>query len=1254
MLLPSQRGGHLVTISNAAENAFVSALWFDPVWIGMTDAPSEGTWHWINGQTFGYSNWDGGEPNDLFGEDYGEMYPGGLWNDLNGLDQLPYIIEFDCLTPTQIAGPPPGSTFPVGSPTTISYIVEDGSGNTAICSFTVTVEDDEDPTIDCTGVQDYVIECSSTADYPALIEAWITAAKATILSNLGTGDNCDPLLTITDNYEGQIPPLSCNLTNGVSVTFTVTDIYNNSASCTFTVYVDDSINPTIDCSEVDDLVLECVEGSDYVAQIESWIAAAKVTILNTAGTDDACDTDLSIDDNYDGSSVPALNCDYGRQVPVGLQVTFTVMDECGNMAQCTKTVYLVDTQDPTIDCSSVNDLVIECGPLVNDYWPVIATWIADAEATILADPQTGDGCDGILDIDNDWDGLSVPDPDCDVPSTGLEVHFTVTDDCGNTTTCTKKIYVVDTTDPVITVEASSPVYQCGDPGIEAAFQLWLAQHGGAQAYEACSGLMWTYSPDPAILSDGCGETGSVTVTFTAEDGCGHTASSTGTFTIIDNIPPVFTNPLDYTLFTNTPGTLCPNTGVMGIVPGPVPQGAPFTVAGKPFNAPMYVDPPLGPGQFSDACSIPTLSLLPFGPPIGNGCNRTYVLVWKVTDACGNMTTQDQVFQVIDNTPPVLNNVSMDCSSLNQQQLNQCLSVAAAFDPNTLEPLVAALYHDQCNNPVTATYLGTLADEENSDCSWIFTYNFEIEDFCGNPTFCSVTYSGGDTEAPVISPMAQSMIVECDGLGNIGQLNNWLNTHGGANATDNCDTELSWGNDFAGLSDLCGATGSATVHFTVTDNCNHTSTTTATFTIEDTQAPVFTDCDDPTSELIVNGGFETGDLSSWTLAGDNGGVGCDQGYQVYSGNYDGCGFSFECGGQNYTPVEGNFGLSAAIDGDGPLTREARQLVNLPAVLNSATLSFTEQYYVDLMNYCSGCMTRMLDVNILDAAGTTVLANVHGHNFMAGSIYCQPWTPHNLDVLTALAPYAGTSVMISYKITVPENFTGPAWYAVDDISLEVGSDGHIVTLGCNPDLPTAADAISAAGPVMDICDADPNVSATADEPVASGCDFSQTWTVVAEDECENASSCEVTYTWRVDTQVPVLACPEGGDLGCNPPDLNFDGIPDVIPAFVSWTDNCVPLSGTTYVHTDDFFFGGCNNSLTRVFSYTDACGNTGTCSVTYTWSYDPDAPFVICPLDIIVEGCGTADIMNGNLTALAFSAQPTTITDAQFFGEGGGPL
>ena len=46
----------------------------------------------------------------------------------------------------------------------------------------------------------------------------------------------------------------------------------------------------------------------------------------------------------------------------------------------------------------------------------------------------------------------------------------------------------------------------------------------------------TFSDDFTALSDGCGETGSATVTFTATDDCGHIAVETRDVTV-DNTPP---------------------------------------------------------------------------------------------------------------------------------------------------------------------------------------------------------------------------------------------------------------------------------------------------------------------------------------------------------------------------------------------------------------------------------------------------------------------------------------------------------------------------------------------------------------------------------------------------------------------------------------------------------------------------------------------------------------------------------------------
>lgn len=96
-------GGHLVSITSAAENAFLVSTFLTvpqaqalPYWIGLNDAASEGQFVWSSGEAVTYTNWASGEPNNVGDdEDYvaiswhfarGEQVSPGTWNDapLNG------------------------------------------------------------------------------------------------------------------------------------------------------------------------------------------------------------------------------------------------------------------------------------------------------------------------------------------------------------------------------------------------------------------------------------------------------------------------------------------------------------------------------------------------------------------------------------------------------------------------------------------------------------------------------------------------------------------------------------------------------------------------------------------------------------------------------------------------------------------------------------------------------------------------------------------------------------------------------------------------------------------------------------------------------------------------------------------------------------------------------------------------------------------------------------------------------------------
>lgn len=92
-----QRGGYLVTIQSDSENDFVYNL-LNGSWLGGTDKAIEGTWVWITGEAWEYTNWGVVELNNdghylVLGTDSDHL-PGD-WNDHPGNVVHPYICEWE-------------------------------------------------------------------------------------------------------------------------------------------------------------------------------------------------------------------------------------------------------------------------------------------------------------------------------------------------------------------------------------------------------------------------------------------------------------------------------------------------------------------------------------------------------------------------------------------------------------------------------------------------------------------------------------------------------------------------------------------------------------------------------------------------------------------------------------------------------------------------------------------------------------------------------------------------------------------------------------------------------------------------------------------------------------------------------------------------------------------------------------------------------------------------------------------------------
>ena len=91
-------GGHLVTITSIDENDFVKSICPTLIILGLTDEVTEGDWQWVTGEQYDFSNFDPGEPNNQFNEDYAYISntSHGRWGDGHCERELwAFVCEWD-------------------------------------------------------------------------------------------------------------------------------------------------------------------------------------------------------------------------------------------------------------------------------------------------------------------------------------------------------------------------------------------------------------------------------------------------------------------------------------------------------------------------------------------------------------------------------------------------------------------------------------------------------------------------------------------------------------------------------------------------------------------------------------------------------------------------------------------------------------------------------------------------------------------------------------------------------------------------------------------------------------------------------------------------------------------------------------------------------------------------------------------------------------------------------------------------------
>ncbi len=90
------RGGHLATISDAAENGALYNIAYHnggSIWIGFSDETEEGSYYWTDGSPVTYTNWNTWEPNGWESENCSQLLNTGRWNDLRCDTRTPFVCE---------------------------------------------------------------------------------------------------------------------------------------------------------------------------------------------------------------------------------------------------------------------------------------------------------------------------------------------------------------------------------------------------------------------------------------------------------------------------------------------------------------------------------------------------------------------------------------------------------------------------------------------------------------------------------------------------------------------------------------------------------------------------------------------------------------------------------------------------------------------------------------------------------------------------------------------------------------------------------------------------------------------------------------------------------------------------------------------------------------------------------------------------------------------------------------------------------
>jgi len=592
-------------------------------------------------------------------------------------------------------------------------------------------------------------------------------------------DNCDVQLSI----ESSINTVSVNCTTFITYTWTATDNCGNSISSDVVVSIVDTIAPFF-TSVPANMQYSCE--TDFVPGVA------------TAG--DLCSDVVTVSVSQ---SVTPGDCPQEYIIVY----TYTAMDNCGNMATANSSTTIFDNQAPVWGTNQ-SVYTYECTQNV----PVITPSATDNCGTVsysYIDTETGGPC--VVLCTRVW---------------------TAVDQCGNASTFTQLINILDTTAPVIT--ADQDIFKPCDNYIGIFISVT----------DNCN--QWTVTYTDLPISGGC--QGRVQRSYVVTDACGNTSSFVQIINLTDFVLPTVVGVDDF-----------------------------IVQCDEDYSVPLPI--------FSDNCDA-VLAIQSSVVTTGGGCATFVTYTWTATDNCGNSVSSNVVVTITDTDAPYFfvegYEITVDCNSTIEIPtpiaFDLCDEDVQVVESNSTTPgtcnnewteVTTFTAVDDCGNnsyisyivhyvdnvapsftfiPASGIYSCTemlpnvqatasdicgdvvITSSESYDYECPQTYTLVITwtatDECGNSSNAYTTYSVSDTTAPIIIGNLQNISLECEV--EIVPMT--------VQVTDNCSSVSLDVNVVELQSDTCG-NGVWQVVYVAMDQCGNTSTASYLVTVEDVTAPI---------------------------------------------------------------------------------------------------------------------------------------------------------------------------------------------------------------------------------------------------------------------------------------------------------------------------------------------------------------------------------------------------------------------------------